>query len=269
MSQFVFKRHRLDSSREMWYFSYEMKNMDVMLKELVGNERVRLSDAEYAYGILRRAILEGLIRPGDRLILDQLAEQLQMSRTPVREALLMLEADGLVQRRPKRGMVVRSYTERDVHEVYRLRAILEGVAAREAAARMRTEHLQRMRELCREMEELIQRVPDADASHRMLWVRAIVAKNNEFHRTFIRASQFSLLEKVLKSVVEVPLIFRAFSWYTREQLQRSNAQHGELVRAFEARDAEWAERVIHEHLELARVALLERIRSVGQELESV
>jgi DNA-binding GntR family transcriptional regulator len=52
-------------------------------------------------------------------------------------------------------------------------------------------------------------------------------------------------------------------------LQRSNAQHGELVRAFEARDAEWAERVIHEHLELARVALLERIRSVGQELESV
>jgi len=239
------------------------------LKDLVESKEVRLSDAEYAYGILRQAILEGLIRPGERLILDHLAEQLQMSRTPVREALLMLEADGLVQRRPKRGMVVRSYTERDVDEVYRLRAILEGVAAREAAVRIGTEQVERMRKLCQEMDGLIQRIPSLEASQRTLWVRAIVAKNNEFHQTFIRAGQFSLLERVLRDIVEIPLIFRAFSWYTMEQLRESNAQHKELVEAFEARDAERAERIIHKHLELARMALLERVHSAEQELESI
>lgn len=236
-----------------------------MLRELVESERVRLSDAEYAYGILRRAILEGLIRPGERLVLDQLAEQLRMSRTPIREALLMLEADGLVQRRPKRGMVVRSYTERDVDEVYRLRAILEGVAAREASIHITTEQLLRMRQLCREMDELIRSAPALESPQRTSWVRTLVAKNNEFHQTFIRASRFSLLERVLKDVVEVPLIFRAFSWYTDEQLHRSNAQHEELVQALEARDAERAEKIIREHLALARSALMERVRAAGQE----
>lgn len=234
-----------------------------MLRELIEG-RVRLSDAEYAYGILRRAILEGLIRPGERLVLDQLAEQLQMSRTPVREALLMLEADGLVQRRPKRGMVVRYYTERDVDEVYRLRAILEGEAVREAAPRITVEELERMRHLCEEMEELIRQAPDLEAERRVSWVRTIVAKNNEFHQTFIRASRFSLLQRVLRDVVEVPLIFRAFSWYTVDQLRRSNAQHEELVEALRARDAERAERIVREHLELARTALLERLRAVKE-----
>jgi len=238
-----------------------------MLQQLVKGEQLRMSDAEYAYGILRQAILEGLIRPGERLVLDELARQLRMSRTPVREALLMLEADGLVQRRPKRGMIVRRYTERDIDEVYRLRAILEGVAVREATAHIGPEHLERMQQLCQEMDKLIREYPPPESAHRAAWVRAIVSKNNEFHQTFIEASRFSLLERVLKEVVEVPLIFRAFSWYTEEQLRLSNAQHEELVRALRARDAEWGERIIREHLALARSALMERVRALSCEAE--
>jgi DNA-binding GntR family transcriptional regulator len=233
--------------------------MVAMLRELVESERVRLSDAEYAYGILRRAILEGLIRPGEWLVLDQLAEQLRMSRTPIREALLMLEADGLVQRRPKRGMVVRSYTKQDIDEICRLRAILEGLAAREAVSHITEEQLEQMYALYLEMDRLIRQAPMLGSPQRVSWVRMVVAKNNEFHRMFIRASRFSLLEKVLKEIVEIPLIFRAFSWYTKEQLQRSNAQHREIVEALKARDAKQVEVVIQKHLDLARAVLLEHI----------
>ncbi len=231
-----------------------------MIKELVKQERVRISDTEYAYAILRQAILEGLIRPGERLVLDQLAEQLQLSRTPIREALLLLEADGLVQRRPKRGLIVRSYTEKDIVEVYRLRAILESAAAREALAHIGEEELQRMWKLYHEMEELIEEASGLDPAHRSRWVKAMVTRNNEFHGTFVRASRLSLLEKVLRDVVEVPLIFRAFSWYTPEQLRRSNAQHREIIEALSERNVARVERVVHEHLALAQQALLERMR---------
>src|SRR3954454_8143439 len=89
--------------------------------------------ADSVYLTLREAIVDGQLEPGDSLIEWHVARQFGTSRTPVREALLRLEAEGLAFRVPRRGLVVRQLSEHEVLEVYAVRLELEGLAAREAA----------------------------------------------------------------------------------------------------------------------------------------
>src|SRR5919106_5124985 len=92
--------------------------------------------ADIAYWTIRDAIRSGVIQPGDRLIELDLAAALDMSRTPVRDALRQLEAERLVEKAPSRGFVVPTMTIDDIVEIYEIREVLEGLAARRAAMRM-------------------------------------------------------------------------------------------------------------------------------------
>src|SRR5689334_3129239 len=92
-----------------------------------------LNAADSVYSTLRSAIVDGRLAPGDSLIEWHVAHQFGTSRTPVREALLRLEAEGLAFRVPRRGLVVRHVSEHEVREVYAVRTALEALAAREAA----------------------------------------------------------------------------------------------------------------------------------------
>ncbi|MBA2343798.1 MAG: GntR family transcriptional regulator, partial [Rubrobacter sp.] len=93
-----------------------------------------ISGASRVFERLRRLILDGEYGPDERLIEEQLAERLGMSRTPIRQALTMLESEGLVELIPNRGAVVCSFSVDEVWDIYDLRAVLEGHAARRAAA---------------------------------------------------------------------------------------------------------------------------------------
>ena len=99
---------------------------------------------------LRALILTGEYGPDERLIEEQLAERLGVSRTPVRQALTMLEAEGLVEIAPNRGATVCSFSIEDVWDIYDLRAVLEGHAARRAAGRIEKRDLKRLQELAAE-----------------------------------------------------------------------------------------------------------------------
>ena len=103
---------------------------------------------------MRALILTGEYGPDERLIEEQLAERLGVSRTPVRQALTMLEAEGLVEIAPNRGATVCSFSIEDVWDIYDLRAVLEGHAARRAAGRIERRELERLRELVGGMEGL-------------------------------------------------------------------------------------------------------------------
>ena len=89
-----------------------------------------------AADLIRQAIVEGRVLPGERLKEEELAQQLGISRTPVREALLILQTEGLVEASPNRGATVRSYELPDLEDMYELRALLEGNAALRAATRI-------------------------------------------------------------------------------------------------------------------------------------
>jgi DNA-binding GntR family transcriptional regulator len=192
---------------------------------------------------LRGLILTGEYGPEERLIEEQLAQRLGVSRTPVRQALTMLEAEGLVEIAPNRGATVCSFSIEDVRDIYDLRAVLEGHAARRATGRIEGGELERMRKLAREMEGLAGRFDDHEEE-----IRVLVALNQEFHGTIVEASRNRRLQRLINRTVEIPLMFKAFFWYTPHERAISNQYHRRILEALEKGDADRAEIIMREHV---------------------
>jgi DNA-binding GntR family transcriptional regulator len=192
---------------------------------------------------LRDLILTGEYGPDERLVEEQLAERLGVSRTPVRQALTMLEAEGLVEIAPNRGATVCSFSIADVWDIYDLRAVLEGHAARRAAGRIVDRALGRLRELAGEMEGLAGRFEDHEEE-----TRTLVGLNQEFHGIIVEAGRNRRLQHLINRTVEIPLMFKAFFWYTPHQRVISNHYHRQILGALERGDEDRAETIMREHV---------------------
>jgi len=200
--------------------------------------------------LIRAAIVDGRLEPGRRLKEEELARELGISRTPIREALLMLQAEGLVDAVPNRGAVVRVHTPEDLDDLYQLRALLEGYAARRAAGRLTDEQLGTLQESCERFDGLD---PDRD-------LREVVRENMLFHSTILAAAGSSRLESMVRRVIELPLVYKSYIWYSPDQQRISVHYHRQIVKALVARDAERAELVMKEHVFEARDLLVSRLR---------
>jgi DNA-binding GntR family transcriptional regulator len=201
--------------------------------------------------IIRQAILDGRLAPGDRLKENELAERLGISRTPVREALLVLQAEGLVEASPNRGATVRTYRAEDLEDMYGLRALLEGHAAHQAATRITGEQLARLRASCERFDAL--RTQDD--------VAGLTQENNAFHATILEAAGSERLADMVRKVVELPLVYRSFIWYSPDQKLISLHYHRQITAALEARDAERAELIMKEHVFEACDFLVSQLRA--------
>lgn len=193
---------------------------------------------------LRHMILLGEYEPSGRLVEEHLARVLEVSRTPVRQALTRLEAEGLVEIVPNKGAIVRKLGLQEVWDVYDLRALLEGHAARLAAGRIKKPALSRLRGVAAEMEAL----EDGRFSGREEETRWLVARNQVFHGGIVEAGRNGRLKGLLDRTVELPLVFKAFYWYTPEERLVSNHHHRQLLRSLEQGDGERAEIVMREHV---------------------
>lgn len=191
---------------------------------------------------LRQAILEGALEPGQRLRAEHLAERFSTSRTPVREALVLLEGEGLVDLEPRRGALVRPFDIADVLDLYEVRALLEPHAAARAATRVSPEALERLRELCTAAER-----PGADH----------LALNESFHAEILVAASSARLESALRGVAGIPRAFRSAYWASADMRARSLAAHRDLVSALAAGEAELAAATMRAHVLGARAFLLE------------
>jgi DNA-binding GntR family transcriptional regulator len=194
--------------------------------------------------LIREGILEGRLRPGDRLKEDMLATELAVSRTPVREAIAMLQAEGLLESQQHRGAQVRSYTPGELEEIYDLRSILEGYAARRAATRITPRELTRLATSVERMEKL----EPKDLEH-------LVQQNGIFHDTILQASDSQRLVTMVTQTRALPLIYQSYAWYTPAQLSLSLEYHRRVLSALERHDAEQAEHDMRHHLFNAREAL--------------
>jgi DNA-binding GntR family transcriptional regulator len=198
---------------------------------------------------IREAIIGGMLHPGERLKEEQLARELGTSRTPVREALRVLQSEGLIVATPNRGAAVRSYRLAELEEMYDLRALLEGHAAGRAAERITAEAVDQLGASCDRFAKL---VTGAD-------LRSLVEENAYFHGTILRASDSERLTAMVHEVVSLPLVYRSYIWYSPEQAHASYAFHRRLVEALERHDAPWAEQVMREHVSAARSVLVSHI----------
>lgn len=209
---------------------------------------------------LRRFILEGDIEPGARLGEVELAAQLGVSRTPVREALRALSSQGLVEILPNRGARVARWSVQDLEEIYELRVMLESHAARRAAGRMSTADVDVLTELCEQMEGCAQR----GSKHDLLELSEL---NFRFHRRILDAADSPRLATMLASVVQVPLVMRTFIRYSPEALARSMGHHRELAAAMRAGAPDWAGSVMRSHIIAARTVLVSSDGRAGPEGE--
>lgn len=202
---------------------------------------------------LRTAILDGRFPAGQRLKEADLARELEVSRTPIREALLALSAERLVELEPNRGASVRPYALDDLDEMYRLRALLEGYAAERAATRIDEDQLKQLR-VSLDRIERFDVVTELDSS---------VTENLRFHEIVIAAAQSPRLADMLEVVTRVPSVYRSYYWYTDPLRAISQQFHEWLLRALWAREPERARRIATEHVLHARDVLVDHFRQVS------
>ena len=186
--------------------------------------------------LLEEAILEGELKPGERLRAEALAQRFGTSRTPIREALLQLEAHGLVEVEPNRGAVVKTFDREDLRDLYEVRALIEPHAAARAAKRIEADALQRLEALCDEPDQLL--------------------ANEEFHRIILEAAQSPRLVVAMRAATGIPRAFRSLFWHDERQKAESLMCHRRLVSAFHIRDAQLAEATMRMHI-LGAIAFLE------------
>jgi len=201
------------------------------------------------YQRLRRAILDGQLKPESRLIERKLGEQLGVSRTPIREAIRMLELEGLVSYNPKSGAVVARINVKEVFEIYRIRAVLEGLAARMAAENINREELERLSELVARMEQLSQQgeIDDLGKVHQ------------EFNDLIYRAAGSPRLYTMITSLVESVNRYIRVGYCFPGRVAEATAEHLQLVEALRGHDGELAEQVAREHIENSRRAYVNEI----------
>ncbi len=218
-----------------------------------GQPLVRNASA-VATELIRQAILDGGLSPGERLKEEELAQQLGISRTPVREALLILQTEGLVEAAPNRGATVRAHDADDLDDLYQLRALLEGYAARQAALRATNEAIAALWASCDRFAS-VAREDD---------VRAIVQENIFFHHAVLEAAGSGRLAGMVRKVIELPLVYKSYIWYSPRQREISVHYHRQITHALETRDAERAEWVMKEHVFEARDLLVAHVRELEE-----
>jgi DNA-binding GntR family transcriptional regulator len=207
----------------------------------------RASGGQVVYGELKRRILTLDLPPGRRLFEPELSQQLQVSRTPLREALRLLLAEDLVEQLPTGGMVVRSLSSDEIYELYTVRAALEGLIAAEAAERMTDDSAASLTGLLARNERLVEFADDAmNAGH-------------DFHLEIAEIAAHNWATRLHQQVDGQMARYRAFT--NQSQLRRSSAleEHRGILDALIKRDASEARRLAEAHVLAARDTALAAI----------
>ncbi|HEX4905442.1 MAG TPA: GntR family transcriptional regulator [Acidimicrobiales bacterium] len=203
-----------------------------------------------AYAKVRSAIVESRYPPGHRLVEQRIAEELGLSRTPVREALRMLQAEGLVVSERNRGAMVRPLSPTEVVDLYGLRIRLESYAVEVATERATEAELAELVEAA----DAFGAVGDAD-------VTALHAANRRFHDGVLAAARHHRLTAMLARTVDIPLVFQAFRSFGPAEIRRSDTFHHLIVEAMCRRDATRASALMAEHIAQGRDAVLDALPS--------
>jgi DNA-binding GntR family transcriptional regulator len=194
-----------------------------------------VTKTDEAYLALRTLIEEGTLAPDTRLVIDHLRMTLTMSPTPIREALRLLQAEGLVRHEPYRGMVVVGYDLDRALEVYEIRMVLEPMATRRAAVHASTEDVAAIR-------DLQARLDDAVMSH----AKDAATLNAQWHQSVYRASHSSLLEEAISRLWSA--LPNEIFWVSG-QSTRSTKEHQLIVGAIAEGDADRAELLMRAHIQ--------------------
>jgi DNA-binding GntR family transcriptional regulator len=192
-----------------------------------------------AYDDIREAILSGALRPGERIKERDVAAQMGISTTPVKEALRRLEQEGLVVSQPRRGAVVGPLVLTPPDEILKIRAHLEGLAARFAADKMSVE----------DKQALAAELDDLEAINRETHDPELIAEaTNAFHHSIRDGADSVFLNRFLDTLAPFDRTIRMRSTLDPDEAERDTREHRGMLAAIVAGDGETAERVMHGHI---------------------
>ena len=208
---------------------------------------------ETTYERLCEEIRSGKLPPGSRLRETEIAERLAVSRTPVREAIRRLEADGLVDHLPRSGAVVRKLEYPELMELYEMRTVLEGTAARLAARAASPVELEELVAINDEMRAAAGR-PEV-----------VIGLNRQFHKLLLDAARNRFLLRAMATVENTLLILGSSSMAMPDRAREAVDEHREVLDALLARDGAAAEAAMRRHMERAQFARLRILRRANAE----
>lgn len=203
------------------------------------------SATDRAYDFLRREILSCRLDPGSRIVEGEIAEQLEMSNTPVKRALGMLIHEGFVEVQPRHGYRVTEITLADVQEIYQLRQVVEPAAAELAAANATPEQLQEMRQLVEE---------DPDSSYDDRAKRVL-----RFHQVLAEASGNSRLAAVLNGLMDEMQRLLYLGLDIADNVSHQAGEHRELLDALLKGNHHLAKEIAEHQVEIGRMRMFEAI----------
>jgi DNA-binding GntR family transcriptional regulator len=209
----------------------------------IPHQTIQESVAEY----IRDKIMRREYKPGERLMQDELAEQLGVSRTPIREAFHKLASEGFIVLSPHRGASVANFSADELVEVYSVRIGLESYAAYLAAERVTDEELKKLENHLRKMDKAKE---EADRSH-------LIRLNRHFHAAIYAAAKQRRLFSLIENYLDLAERYRRMFHSLENRAEHTVDEHQQLLDALRDRDAEAASTLTRIHLEQTREALLE------------
>ena len=208
-----------------------------------------LTSAERVLHALRELILGGELTPGARLGEVELAERLGVSRTPVREALSRLAAEGIVEIQANRGARVATWTVAELEGVFDLRSTIEPELTAYAVPAASAGDVA-------ELDDLAHRMLEVGCPGHGQDLDALVPLNRAFHDRLVALADHPTLASALAAAIHPPIVLRNFHAYDEASLRRSLAHHVEIVAALRAGDATWARAVMTAHIHNARSVMV-------------
>lgn len=206
-----------------------------------------MNSSDQAYLALRERILQGQLKPGTALKERDLCEELNVSRTPIREALRRLSADGLAEVRPGRSIIVTLFAAEELTEIFELGIVLESFVAGLAAAKATHQDIDRLEDIVSEMASL----PEV-----------IMARQNEryikldqaFHDMIAAIARNPRIAQILKQTMSFRVLANIFEKYEQSDFTTSIAQHRTIVSAIASGDSDWAQAAMGSHIRTGQAA---------------
>ena len=212
-----------------------------------GKEGLGLSSSEQAYIALRDQILSGERKAGEPLKERDLCDELNVSRTPIREALRRLFADGLAEMRPRRSIIVSRFNEEELSEIFELGIVLESFVAGLAAKKASDADLNALRSLASEMEAVV-------AAGEAVAMDEYAKLDQAFHARIAQAARNPRITQILQQTVSLRLLMNVMNKYSHHDFEDSLSHHRMIISAIAARDSEWAENAMGSHIRTGRAA---------------
>jgi DNA-binding GntR family transcriptional regulator len=206
-----------------------------------------MSLADQIYDHLFQAIISGKLKPGEKLVENELCKEFGISRAPIRESFRVLESEGLIVIQPRKGTHVKALTREDIEEAFAVRESLESLAAKLAVPHMTETEMNALANLIKEMDNAIKK-RDSESFRRA---------NVSFHEVFIRASRNRILLNILEMLGKgIWMRISSMYYQSTEGFTLSNAKHKEIWKAYKNEDEVRIKKLVEEHIKHARDRLL-------------